>query len=200
MDESKRRIISGEYGVHENSQPQLISFLQPLKESGFSPVSFTVDGNPHAIKVIKELWGNVTIQRCLVHIQRQGLSWCRRNPNRYDAKKLREIFRQVLEIRTRHDRDQFLENFDKWEKHYGYIVAEQPEKGWVFSDLKRARSMLIRALPNMFHYLGDRSIPTTTNCIEGYFSRMKKLYRNHAGLAKSNLKNYFKWYFQLKPK
>jgi len=39
--------------------------------------------------------------------------------------------------------------------------------GYVFSDIKRARSMLLRALPDMFHYLDNPLIPTSTNGLEG---------------------------------
>ena len=58
----------------------------------------------------------------------------------------------------------------------------QPGKGKVFSDLKRARSMLVKAVPNMFHYLDDANIPKTTNALEGYYSRLKQRYRQHRGL------------------
>ena len=73
-----------------------------------------------------------------------------------------------------------------------------PERGWVISDLKRARSMLIKALPHMFHYLDDPAIPTTTNGLEGYFARLKNHYRHHRGLAITLRPNYFAWYFHLK--
>ena len=200
MDADQNTIISGEYGVSESSEPQLLTFLQPLKEQKLSPISCTVDGNPHAIRVLKQLWPDIIIQRCLVHIQRQGLSWCRQYPKRTDAKKLRELFLKVTHISDQKQRNQFLESVDQWEKRYGHKIASQPEKGWVFSDLKRARSMLLKALSNMFHYLEDPEIPKTTNGLEGYFSRMKRLYRNHNGLHNSKLKNYFEWHFYLTPK
>lgn len=38
-------IISGVYGVSENSEPQMLAFLKPLKNQALSPLSFTVDGN-----------------------------------------------------------------------------------------------------------------------------------------------------------
>ena len=200
MDADQYAIICGEYGVRENSEPQLISFLQPLKQRSLSPVSCTVDGNPHAIRVLKQLWPDIIIQRCLVHIQRQGLSWCRQYPKRTDAKKLRELFLKVIHIHDHHQRNQFLESVDQWEQRYGHKIEEQPGRGWVFSDLKKARSMLLKALPNMFQYLDDPNIPNNTNGLEGYFSRMKRLYRNHNGLQTSKLKDYFNWHFNLTPK
>lgn len=92
----------------------------------------------------------------------------------------------------------FLSEFHSWEKRFGSKVNSRPEKGKVFSDIKRARSMLIKALPNMFAYLDDPLIPPTTNGLEGYFSRLKANYRQHRGLSPKRRTNYFQWYFYLK--
>lgn len=200
MDGERYRVISGSYGVNEYSQPEVVWFLQPLKEQGLSPISCTVDGNRNLIRALKALWPGIIIQRCMVHVQRQGLSWCRQFPKRTDAKRLRKLFLQVTHINNHHDRSEFLKGFAQWEERYGSKIATQPERGRVFSDLKRARSMLIKAIPNMFHYLDDSNIPATNNGLEGYFSRMKSHYRNHRGLVVSKRANYFKWFFMLKPK
>lgn len=200
MDAETNTIISGTYGISENSESQLTSFLRPLKERSLLPESSTVDGNPQAIRVLRSLWPGITIQRCLVHIQRQGLKWCRTYPKRPDAKKLRDIFRHVTNIRTKEDRDRFLAYVEKWEGQYGRHIAAQPERGRVFSDIKRARSMLLKALPDMFHYLDDPRIAPTTNGLEGYFSRLKGHYRHHRGLSPMKRKNYFNWYFYLRPR
>lgn len=200
MTASNNSIIAGKYGVRENSEKQLISFFRPLKEAGLSPLSFTVDGNPQAIKMIKKLWPDIIIQRCLVHIQRQGLMWCRTNPKRPDAKKLRDIFLKVTHIKTKKERNVFVKELFEWEQKYGKLIKDQPERGRVFSDLKRARSMLLKALPNMFHYLDNPDIPNTTNALEGYFSRLKSRYRSHRGLEKTKRANYFDWYFKLCPR
>jgi hypothetical protein len=60
--------------------------------------------------------------------------------------------------------------------------------------------MLLKALPDMFHYLDDPAIPITTNGIESYISRLKSHYRQHRGLSKNKLENYFSWYLFYKPK
>ena len=94
----------------------------------------------------------------------------------------------------------FIKKLINWELKYGRLIKNQPERGRVFSDLKKARSMLLKALPNMFQYLDDPNIPATTNALEGYFSRLKSRYRNHRGLAKRKRANYFDWYFGLCPR
>lgn len=200
MDARTNTVISGKYDVRENSERQLTAFLKPLRDWGLSPVSCTTDGNPQAMRVLRSLWVGITIQRCLVHIQRQGLKWCRTYPKRTDARKLRDIFRHVSHIRTKEDRDTFLLRVSEWEKNYGRPIATKPETGRVFSDIKRARSMLLKALPDMFHYLDDPGIPSSTNGLESYFSRLKGHYRSHRGLEPSKRNSYFNWYFKLRPR
>lgn len=199
MDAATNTIIAGEYGVSEFSIPQLYAFLQPLKCRGLTPFSCTIDGNPHVYKVLKELWPDIIIQRCLVHIQRQGLSWCRRFPKRTDAKHLRDLFKKVCDIDSHQEQNQFMLQLSRFEDRFGLDIEMQPGKGKVFSDLKRARSMLVKAVPNMFHYLDDANIPRTTNALEGYYSRLKQRYRQHRGLTRDKLYSYFSWYLYLKP-
>jgi hypothetical protein len=199
MDASQNKVICGKYGVSENAERQLIMFFKTLIAKGLNPASYTVDGNPQAIKIIRQLWPDIIIQRCLVHIQRQGLMWCRRSPKTASARMLRDIFLRVTRIRTKEERDGFLGLVVQWEQKYGRYIAIQPEKGRVFSDIKRSRSMLMKALPDMFHYLDDSCISITTNGLESYFSRLKSHYRQHRGLRKNKLDNYFMWYFFYKP-
>lgn len=198
MDSPSGTIISGKYGISESSSKELHSFFYPLKHNDLDPRSITVDGNPSVIRFLRSLWPNTIIQRCTIHIQRQGLMWCRQNPKRLDAKKLRILFLQISKISTHEQRDAFISDLDAWEKRYGSKLQLTPEKGWVTSDLKRARSMLLKALPNMFHFLDDPFISKSTNSIEGYFARLKNHYRHHRGLAPHKRPTYFDWYFFLK--
>lgn len=200
MDAQTHMLVAGQYGVSENSEPQLLAFFKPLVKAGLRPQSFTVDGNPSVIRFLRKLWPGVVVQRCLVHIQRQGLSWCRTSPKTPYARRLRKIFFQVTKIKTPADRDNFLSAFVDWENKYGSLIRSRPETGYVFSDIKRARSMLLRALPDMFHYLDNPLIPISTNGLEGYFSRLKSHYRQHRGLRKEKRKVYFQWYFHFVPK
>jgi hypothetical protein len=190
------------YGASEMAEgPSYLNpFCAQLKEQGLVPRSATVDGNLHVMRTLRSLWPGILIQRCLVHIQRHGLMWCRRYPKRTDAKHLRTLFLKVMTIHTTADRDHFISELRDWECRYGTHIARSPEKGWVFSDLKRARSMLLSALPDMFHYLDDPLIPNCTNALEGYFARLKHRYRQHRGLARHHRDAYFRWYLRLCPR
>jgi hypothetical protein len=199
MDADSFSVLYGALDISEVPS-DLLPFCVSLSQRGLDPKSATVNGNPHLLKILCVLWPELIIQRCLVHIQRQGLRWCRINPKRTEAKHLRELFLQVMSIHTEADRDRFLTQVNEWEQKYGPQIASSPESGWVFSDLKRARNMLLSALPDMFHYLYDSNIPKSTNPLEGYFARLKQKYYQHRGLVKTHRDAYLKWYLQLCPR
>ena len=164
MDGQTHRMVRGQFDVRENSEPQLRAFFQPMVDEGLRPRSFTVDGNRQAIRILRALWPDAVIQRCLVHIQRQGLSWCRNFPKTLYARQLRDIFLQVTRIATAANQEAFLKLVADWEDRHSADIAARKETGRVFSDIKRARSMLLRALPDMFHYTlttrTSRPLPT----------------------------------------
>lgn len=190
------RIVDGKYQIREEYR-QLTHYFQYLESAGLCPTSATVDGNPAITRALRGVWPKIIIQRCLVHVQRQGLQWCRRNPKRTDAKKLRQLLLCLTGIHTISQRNIFLRQLQDWERRYGLKLACLPPKGWVLTDVQRARSMVIHALPQLFPYLQDNRIPRTTNSIEGYFSRLKLRYRQHRGLSRQRRAQYFKWYFHL---
>ena len=198
LDAETNKLVYGLYDFKENSFRALLDLFQGLKMAGVSPRSCTVDGLPAVIRAFMEVWPDIVIQRCLFHIQRQGLKWCRSYPKTTEAKKLRLLFLSIVNIGTLEERDNFLLSVKEWEKNYGCKIKDRLERGRVFSDLKRARSMLLNALPNAFHYLYDAKIAKTTNLAEGYFSFMKTRYRDHRGLSPLKRRAFFDWFFYLK--
>lgn len=198
MDAVTHKVLYGAYNLSEGPR-DLHAFFHILSQLGLSPKHATIDGNPALSQALQRQWPTIILQRCLVHIQRQGLSWCRRKPKRIDAKQLRKLFLDVCAIQTEDHQRQFLDGVKNWERRYGLYIAQTPEHGYVFSDLKRARSMLMAALPNMFHYLDNPSVAYSTNALEGYFSRLKEHYRRHRGLAVQHRYEYFQWYLVLCP-
>ena len=196
MDAAEHTIVSGGYGIKEKLG-ELISFFEQLKEQDLKPKSFTTDGNTAILLALRTVWPTVTIQRCLVHIQRQGLMWCRAKPKRIEGQTLRKLFLTVTDIHDRISAEQFREAFFSWDRRYGRKLLAGKTNGWIVSDLIRARSLLEKALPDMFHFLANTNIPKTTNGLEGYFSRLKAKYRQHRGLGVAYRTDYFKWYLHI---
>jgi len=199
LNAENNTITEAAYDIREGGR-ELLLFYTHLAESGLILESATIDGNTQQIKYLQEVWPEIILQRCIVHVQRQGLSWCRRNPKRIEAKELRELFLKLTEIQTKEESLRFVKGVNAWERRFGLGIKTSTNRGRVFSDIIRARSMLLKALPNLFHYLDNSKIPRSTNALEGYFSRLKEHYRLHRGLSKINKQKYFLWYFFLKPK
>jgi hypothetical protein len=199
MDADRKEAVAGAYGVSEGSI-RLRLFLESLRTRHLRPASVTLDGHPGLLRAVRFVWPDIVVQRCLVHVQRQGLMWCRAKPKRADARALRGLFLLVGQVKTMADRDAFVAGWRNWEARYGRKIAVTPERGWVVSDLIRARSMVLRALPDMFRFLDDPGIPRSTNMIESYFSRLHGLYQKHRGLSKRNRDVYFRWHFHLNRK
>lgn len=197
IDNLNNQAISDRYCVREN-YATAHSIFKELSDKQVNPIAITTDGNTSVIRAIKKIWPNTITQRCLVHIQRQGLSWLRKYPKSQAARDLRLLLLTVTNIKNHKQKKIFIDNFNRWEKRYGRFVLSLPSSDKVYGDLQRTRSLIIHALPNMFHYLEDSNIAPTTNKIEGYFSRLKELYRRHRGLSKKHRGNYFKWYIYFK--
>jgi len=199
LDGLNGKAVDYRYRIKEN-YATAHEIFQNAKDGGASPIAITVDGNTSVIRALKTVWPNITIQRCLAHIQRQGLSWLRRYPKSEAAKELRKVYLVIFGIENYRQRDEFLNAILVWEKRYGQFVKSLPSKNKVFGDLQRARSLLLNAWPDMFHYLDDRKIAPTTNLIEGYFSTVKGKYKQHHGLSKTTRPKYLSWYIYLKNK
>src|SRR3989338_3724265 len=140
-----------------------------------------MDGEISVIRAIREAWPQTKIQRCLYHIQREGLVCVRILKKTKAGRKLRAILSTLASIKSFKDRDIFLELFHSWiNAHYAFIKA-LPNTTIEFKDLKKTITLIKNALPDMFHYLSNPNIPSTTNALEGFFSRLKSDYQRHRG-------------------
>jgi hypothetical protein len=197
MDTATSKVIAHKYQQRENYESAHQIFKE-MNDGNLNPEAITIDGNTSVIRALKVVWPGIIIQRCIAHILRQGLSWLRRYPKIHASKDLRRILLTITEVKDRKRRDIFINDFEKWEELYGQSVKALPSSHKVYGDLQRTRSLLLHALPNMFHYLDNTCIASTTNKLEGYFSRLKEIYRKHRGLSKEHRKNYFAWYINFK--
>ena len=139
-------LVTGCYGLKEG-ESRMRDYCLRLRQAGLIPISVTIDGLKQVHMMLQEVWPEARIQRCLVHIQRQGLAWCRRDPKTAAVKHLRRLLCRVMSISSVAQRDDFLAAWQDWEDRFGQPIANRPSRGKVFSDVKRARSLLHFALP-----------------------------------------------------
>ena len=174
--------------------------LDNLIKLGLKIESITTDGHKSILKAIKKSIPDVRAQRCLVHIQRMCLLWLTRFPKHVAGQQLRQLVLQILKIKTPNDRLYWTQQLELWYKeHKPYLqektVNEATGRYWYTHKLLRRSYFTIkRALPNMFHYLLDPDIPSTTNGIEGFFGHLKNHLDLHRGLSIQHRIDFIKWY------
>ena len=173
-------------------------WFKQLKAKGLNPIAITMDGEKSVIRAIRYTWPYTKIQRCLYHIQREGLRWLRSQPKTQAGRELRVILSTLASVKSFKDRDAFIEIFHSWiNAHYAFIKT-LPSATIQFKDLKKTVTLIKNALPDMFYYLKDPNIPSTTNLLEGFYSRLKSDYQRHRGVSPQHRINYLNWYCYFK--
>jgi transposase-like protein len=172
----------------------VLPLLQHLKTLGLNPKAFTLDGHRLVIQALLEVWPNLIIQRCLFHIERQGLQWLRSFPKLQASQDLRIVLKSTGAMKTKQDMYSFLANYTQWRNKYYQIVHLLPRTSSVNKDIKRTMALIDNALKDMFHFVKDRNILPTTNYLENFFAQLKHRYRGHKGLSPEHRVAYLKWY------
>lgn len=193
MSAQSQKTISRIYAKKEGYRTTHAWFLA-LKDKGLEPRFITMDGEQGVIRAVKEVWPKATIQRCLYHVQSQGMSWLRAHPKTKAGKDLRGLLSTLCSIKSVKERNHFIKQFCQWLEHYRSFVESLPKNQAALRDLKRTISLVENAIPDMFHYLDDPHVHKTSNLLESYFSRLKADYRRHRGLTKEHKIQYLKWY------
>lgn len=184
--------------IDKESYYSVYPLLVYLKEQDLNPKAITLDGHRFVIKAILDVWPKIVIQRCLYHIQHQGLQWLRTYPKTEAGKKLRILLKTITSIKTEKDQKQFLATYKHWHNKYRKFIKALPKTSVANTDLKRTIGLINNALPNMFHYIKDANIAPTNNLLECFYSQLKHHYRNHRGLIEQHKISYLKWYCYFK--
>lgn len=197
IDIERKLILSSEY-IEKESYYATFPMFSDLKKRGLSPTAITLDGHRMVIRAILQTWPYVLIQRCLFHIQNQGLMWIRYRPKTEAGQKLRGLLRTVTAISSQDDSTCFRSNYQTWHQMHDESIRLLARDSVANTDLKRTMSLIDNALPNMFHFVKDPNIASTTNYLESLYSQLKHQYRNHRGLSETHKIQYLKWYCYFK--
>ncbi len=168
-----------------------INFLSRVKE----PKIVVCDGQRGMLAAIREVWPEVRIQRCLVHIKRLVRIRLGQNPESKTGIEIKYLVDNLLKVKTRHQKRRWLRQYFKWLKR-NRLFIDQKSKGinpktgknsWWYThrNIRSVKSLLNNAKSNLFTFIGHyHEIPRTSNCIEGGTnSRLKELIHRHRGLS-----------------
>ena len=196
-DTQLHQVVTAKF-IDKESYISTIRWFTLLRQDGLEPISITTDGQTQVMRAIKEVWETCLNQRCLYHIQRQSEMWLRQFPRYELAKELKYLIRQLPNIKTNDGKIEWWKQYCIWKEKYQKDIVLLNYKDKVESDIIRAYRMIEHAYPNMFYFLENHIICSTSNELEGYFSHLKRLYRQHAGLRKEHLEHYLLWFVSLK--
>lgn len=193
MNAEDQRIIAHLYVKKEGFKEAYTWFIS-LKHIGLNPEFITTDGERSIMRAMMLVWPSVKLQRCLYHLQHEGMRWLRTYPKTEAGKELRVVLSKLSRIKTLKERDVFILGYHAWVEKYKEFVLSLPRTTVAFKDLRRTMVLIKNALPDMFYYLEDKSVHSTTNALEGFHSRLKADYRRHRGLTKKHRIQYIGWY------
>jgi len=168
MDHGAKTILSYTY-IDKESYHNVYPILRDLKKRGLDPKAITMDGHRLVIQAIYDVWPDVFIQRCLYHIQRQGLQWLRIFPKTEAGRDLRFILKIITNIKTEKDKMVFLMTYSDWYHKHRDFIKKLPRDSVANIDLKKAMRLINNALPDMFPYIDDPFIAPTTNLLENFY-------------------------------
>ena len=189
MDTSNQRIIANVYTDREGFK-STHPWFNDLKSRGLNPDGISMDGELSVLRAIRITWPMVKIQRCLYHIQREGMRWLRSHPKTQAGRELRILLSTLCQVKNIKERNTFIKSYRQWLNQYHSFVHSLPKTNVAFKDLKRTIVLINNALPDMFRYLSNSFLPATTNALEGFYSRLKADYRRHRGLSRNNKISY----------
>jgi hypothetical protein len=194
------RLTDGEW------EDELREDLENILSLGVVIESVTTDGARNIIKSVRKSCPTTIIQRCVVHIQRECLTWLTRHPQSVAGAELRRIVRVVHRIEDRDQWGEWVVSLVRWyERNKEYVEAKsfKEETGRYWFTHKMVRKAFVhirRALPDMFRYLDNPDIPKSTNSLESFFGHLKQNVSLHRGLSKVHYRNYVKWYLYFRNK
>ncbi len=193
MDATNQKIIAHLY-VKKESFKEAYPWFITLRQKGLIPKYITTDGEQQIMRAMILVWPQVKLQRCLYHLQHEGMRWLRTYPKTEAGKELRIILSRLSWIKTSKERDSFIEAYFIWKNKYNDSVRDMPRTTVASKDLRRTMVLINNAFTNMFYYLEDSHVHSTTNALEGFHSRLKADYRRHRGLTKEHRIQYLNWY------
>lgn len=198
-DHDQQRVQWWRYTTSEHGL-EIAQDLRWLWDNGVICASITSDGGTGVRMAVDTTYPDIPHQRCMVHVQRQGLAWLTRNPKTIPGQQLKPLIQVLSTIETREQADQWTTAILEWEQQWNTFLKQRTffpgTRRWWYThrSLRKVRALLIHAIPNLFQYLDDPDIQKTSNGLEGRFGSLKNHYRQHRGLSTKRRGGYLAWY------
>jgi hypothetical protein len=189
---SKQHILTWQYGASENSDLWRRTFQNIAK-----PLALVSDGQKGILKAAKDVWGDLIIQRCQVHVKRNIRVKLTLHPESEAGKDLAYLMQSLCKVRTEEDMGVFIGMFAYYcEQHKSFLEHKtynqnlnSKKKHWFTHARVRSAYKQIEKLvreDQLFAYVThpELQLPNTTNALEGGINaQLDELIRRHRGLT-----------------
>ena len=178
-------------------------FLGELHPHG-APSVIVCDAQKGLLKAIGTVFPGVLIQRCLIHVLRQAKAWLTQHPKTRAGRELLDLVMALSTIRTQRQKRRWIRRFCRWKSRHYTFLKERTEalsgRSWyTHRTLRGVRTLLTNASPDLFRFVKDPTIPSTSNIVEGGVnSRLKELIRCHRGVSLKKKLVICCWYLSLR--
>lgn len=172
------------YFVKNETNALYAQGIADLESMGYEIPALVFDGR----KGLPKMFPDKMVQLCQFHQQKTVRKYITKHPKTEAAVELKEI----VDLLTKTDKESFEGMFGQWcTKWDGYLRERttDPETGKSHYTHKKLRSAYLsvrRNLPLLFTWYDniEMGIPNTTNLIDGHFSQLKRMLRNHNGMKR----------------
>ena len=172
------------YFVKNETNALYAQGIADLESMGYEIPALVFDGR----KGLPKMFPDKMVQLCQFHQQKTVRKYITKHPKTEAAVELKEI----VDLLTKTDKESFEGMFGQWcAKWDGYLRERttDPETGKSHYTHKKLRSAYLsirRNLPLLFTRYDniEMGIPNTTNLIDGHFSQLKRMLRNHNGMKR----------------
>lgn len=152
-----------------------------LESLGYTLLGVTGDG----LAMIRKVFTDIPFQMCLVHMERIVIRKITRNPQTEAGKVLLALVRTLRDTPSVLWRARFMQYIERY-REFLNERTHHPESGtssWTHQELRSAVLSLKQFEPFLFTHETIRSLPQTSNSLEGHFGHIRDIVRVHRGIS-----------------
>lgn len=172
------------YFVRNETNALYAQGIAELEGMGYEIPAVVMDGR----KGLPKMFPGKKVQLCQFHQQKTVRKYLTKHPKKEPAIELKRI----VDMLTKTDKESFEGMFAEWCKKWdGYLKErttdpETDKSHYTHKNLRSAYLSVKRNLPLLFTWYDniELGIPNTTNLIDGHFSQLKRMLRNHNGMRR----------------
>lgn len=164
------------------------------------PSGVVSDWKGAIVALVEAFFPNVSHQRCLAHLLREGRKLLPKGSPFFFTLELRKIFQEIMFITDPADYFVWSQKLDRWITGYGDLLKvkstnSETKSGWWYThgNLRRAVGLLTKNQESLFVYLHHSFIPKTNNSLEGVNSQLKRKLGDHRGMPPQQQINFSFW-------